>query len=318
MFQQRYAMLTVDTEALPKRAEADHVRRLIWGSHASGEAGIRQLSDLGNEFGVKHVFFVDLCGAYGRMEEMREVVRWLNHDASQDVQLHAHPEVLPQSFWREHGLDSRPSLMNEYSSVERAEFVLRHFGGIISEVTGEPVRAFRAGSFRWNSTLIQAMRRAGFELSCNNSMRAFSAGRCTYGEPTSYPFMWSNGVIEIPITESNAHSQSLGGAHWASLTFPESPYFGAASARPSWFARLRSRKPSFSVFLLHSWSLLQWDEAGYATYRNDQRLEAYRKLLGSLSKDYDVITTRDFLDLRARGKIPIDHEVDIDKAVIRK
>jgi hypothetical protein len=28
---ERYALLTVDTEALPKRAAQDHVKRLIWG-----------------------------------------------------------------------------------------------------------------------------------------------------------------------------------------------------------------------------------------------------------------------------------------------
>ncbi len=60
----RYAMLTVDTEALSKRATGDHVKRLIWGEHAKGTAGIREMSAIGDEVGAKHLYFVDFCGAY--------------------------------------------------------------------------------------------------------------------------------------------------------------------------------------------------------------------------------------------------------------
>ena len=94
----KYALITVDTEALPNRAETDHVRRLIWGEHANGTAGVREISGIGNEFSAKHVFFVDMCGAYARRDEMEEVVRWLDHDG-QDVEMHAHPEYLPETFW---------------------------------------------------------------------------------------------------------------------------------------------------------------------------------------------------------------------------
>ena len=68
------------------------------------------------------------------------------------------------------------------------------------------------------------------------------------------------------------------------------------------------------MFLLHSWSLLHWDENGHGEYRDNQRLEGYRKLLARVSKDYDVITTADFLDLVARGKIATTHEVDLSLA----
>jgi hypothetical protein len=101
---------------------------------------------------------------------------------------------------------------------------------------------------------------------------------------------------------------------WARLTYPESPYF---RFRPWWGKLLLdafSGSPTFSIFLLHSWSLLYWDEKGYATYRDDQRVEGYRKLLRRLTKDYDVITTAEFLDLHARGKIKMSATVDIARA----
>lgn len=303
MNRHRYALLTVDTEALRKRAADEHVQRLIWGQHEAGTAGIREMCGIGDEFGAKHVFFTDLCGAYADLDQMREVVRWL-HAAGQDVQLHTHPETLPKSFWREHGLEAVPRYMNLYQDQARAEFVLRHFGNLITDVTGKPVLAHRAGSFRWNAVTIRALQAVGIPLSFNQSMRALEGGRCAHGEPDCLPYAWSNGVIEVPVTERWVPGvKGFRPDRWVSLTYPESPYFRFGSRpRPFWKHPL-APKPAVTVVLLHSWSLLERDQAGHAVYKDDRLLEGYRQFLRRLVKDCEVITTADFLDLRARGKI---------------
>jgi len=306
----RYALITVDTEALPKRASQDHVNRLIWGRHDMGTAGVREMCAIGDEFNAKHVFFVDLCGAYSYLDETREVVRWLD-SAGQDVQLHTHPEYLPASFWEVNGLDVAPQYMNHYSDDARAEFVIKHFADLISGVTGKRILAHRAGSFRWNACTIRALKTAGIPLSFNNSMCAVHAGQCLYSEPTNQPYVWSNGVIEVPTTEKKILPKVGKDEWWARLTYPESSYF---RFKPWWGKLLLdtfSGSPTFSVFLLHSWSLLHWDENGHAAYKDDQRLEGYRKLLARLTKDYDVITTSEFLELHAKGLIRATHEVDL-------
>ena len=316
MDRNRYAMLTVDTEALPKRATEDHVKRLMWGVHEKGRAGVGEMASIGDEFGVKHVFFVDQCGAYAYLDETKEVVRQLDA-AGQDVQLHTHPEYLPDSFWAEHGLARRPQYMNQYTDDARAEFVIRHFGGLISAETGKPVLAHRAGSFRWNASTIRALKSTGVQLSFNNSQCAVHAGQCNYSEPTNLPFQWSNGVIEVPMTEKKILPKVGKEEWWARLTYPESPYF---RFRPWWGKLLLdafSGSPTFSIFLLHSWSLLYWDENGRATYKDDQRVEGYRKLLARLTKDYDVITTPEFLDLQTRGKIRTTHTTDLGRAELK-
>jgi hypothetical protein len=309
----RYALLTVDTEALPKRAPGDHVKRLMWGRHDKGTAGVREMCSIGNEFGARQVFFVDLCGAYTQLEESLEVVRWLDAHG-QDVQLHTHPEYLPNAFWNKHGIDPKPEYMNQYRDDARAEFVLRYFGKLMSEATGKRISAFRAGSFRWNASTIRALRSLDISLSFNNSMCAAFAKQSLFAEPTNAPYLWSNGVIEVPMTEKCILPRIGKDQWWARLTYPESRYF---RFRPWWGKLLLdtfSGSPDFSVFLLHSWSLLYWDEHGYGVYRDDQRVEGYRKLVAQLTKDYDVITTPDFLDLYARGKILISHTVDVARA----
>ena len=115
MKKKRYALLTVDTEALPNRAPGDHVKRLMCGENEKGTAGIREMCSLGDEVGAKHVFFVDMCGAYVCCEEVREVIALLDK-AGQDVQLHAHPNFLPPKFWQAHGLKPSRTGMNNGTS----------------------------------------------------------------------------------------------------------------------------------------------------------------------------------------------------------
>ena len=309
----KYALLTVDTEALPNRAEGDHVRRLIWGECSRGRAGVQELVTIGADFKAKHVFFVDYCGAFERLDEVNDVVRWLS-DNGQDVQLHAHPEVLPAEFWIRNGYSYYTEYFSNSIDVERTAFFLRYFSAVITSITGRPVTSFRAGSFRWNAATITAMARAGFSLSFNNSMRAFSSKRCPFALPTNSPYLWSNGVIEVPVSERCLPAAAGKPERWISLTYPESSYFRYADYRGSALNRLLGRMPDLAVFLLHSWSMLYGDENGHAIYKDDQRLEGYRKLLAKVSKDYDVITTSEFLELHAKGKIKTSQTVDIAKA----
>jgi hypothetical protein len=309
----RYALLTVDTEALPKRAEADHVQRLIWGRHEAGTAGISEISSIGADFDVRHMFFVDMCASARFPAEMTEVVRWLDA-AGQDVQLHLHPETLPKSFWSDHGLDTSPTYINEYVGEDRAVFLLRHFGGQLMEITGKPVLACRAGSFRWNADFIRALKTVGIPFSFNNSMRAYKAGRSPFAIPTNRPYVWANGVIEIPVTEKWIAPSPDRGERWSSLTYPESSYFPFQTRRFRGVPAFMSNGPSFAVLLMHSWSFLHWNEKRHAMYVDDQRLEGYRKLLSRVSLDYDVITAAELRDLCARGKIRMSSPVDLARA----
>lgn len=311
----KYTIITVDTEALPKRAVTDHVRRLIWGEHENGTAGVREMCAVGDEFGVKHVFFVDMCGAYARRDEMGSVIRWLD-EAGQDVQLHAHPEYLPEDFWPEHNFKYRPRFMNQYAD-DKDDFVIGYFSKMITDITHKPLRAFRAGSFRWNAGTIRALARHSIPLSFNNSMCAVHNEQCLHSLPTNMPFRWSNGIIEIPMSEKNILPR-LERDWWARLQYPQSKFF---RYRPWWASFLPgsvSHRTPFMVFLLHSWSLLYWDESGHGMYKDDARIEGYLKLLNQLSKDYDIITTSELLDLIERKKIALPHTEELDRAELPK
>lgn len=306
-------MLTVDVEALPKRATADHVNRLMWGKHELGTAGVKEISSIGQEFDVRHTFFVDYCGAYTQKDEIDDVVRWLDR-AGEDVQLHTHPEYLPPEFWPEHGFQYRPRFLNEYVD-DKAAFTLQFFSKLMHEATGKPVLGFRAGSFRWNASTIRALKQAGIPLSFNNSMIACNQAKCTYSEPTNFPFQWSNGVIEVPMMEKQFFPMFLDSL-WGRMQYPFSNYFNKPLMRLMRPLGAGGRG-NFQVMLLHSWSLLYWDENGYATYKDDRRIEEYRQLVRKLSKDYDIITTPEFLELQQRGEFGNLRTVDLSLAELK-
>ena len=310
MSKNRYALLTVDTEALPKRASDDHVRRLMWGEHPAGTAGVREMCAIGDEFNAKHVFFVDICGAYARREEVLAVIGWLDK-AGHDVQLHTHPEYLPASFWEDTSFAVKPVLMNKYTDIEKEKFLLSHFGAAISAVTNKKILAFRAGSFRWNALTIPVLASLGIPLSFNNTMAAVYKGLCPSGVPSNNPFRWSNGVIEVPSTEKNILPW-ICKSIWVRFQYPLSAY---VKYRPWWAAFLPysvSRLDNFLVCLVHSWSLLYWDENGYGVYKDDKRIEGYRLLVKKMSKDFDIITSAELLDLVQTGKIVLSHTEGMD------
>lgn len=273
-----------------------------------------EISALGLECGVRHVFFSDFCGCYESLQQMRDVVGWLDANG-QDVQLHTHPETLPRSFWKDHGLLASPRYMDEYDNQARADFVLRYFSKLITDITGKPILAHRAGSFRWNALTIRVLQELNIPLSFNQSMRALESGRGVHGEPDCLPYTWSNGVIEVPVTERWVPGvPGFRPDRWVSLTYPESPYFKFGSRPiPAWKHPFAPKPAPVTVVLLHSWSLLERDEAGHAVYRDDRLLEGYRKFLRRLVKDCEVITTPEFLELHAQGKIDISRTVNLEQ-----
>ncbi|MDR1277089.1 MAG: polysaccharide deacetylase [Candidatus Accumulibacter sp.] len=313
MSRERYALITVDTEAQPKRAAQNHVEHLIWGKHENGTAGIREMCAAVGELGSRLVFFVDSCGVYLHGEPFAEAVRWLVH-SGHDVQLHTHSEFLPDSFWLKNGFAARPHMLNEYDEG-RSAFTIRYFSEYLARITGKPITAFRAGSFRWNVGTLRAQGELGISLSFNNSMRALLDGVCPHAEATNHPFVWSNGVIEVPITERRFPTFG-DDVWWGRLAFPSSQRYRDPPWRVLWPYTL-GRDIQVLVVLLHSWSLLYWDENGYAVYRDDKRHEDFRKLVRRLAKDYDIITTEDFLDLHAHGKIVTTHTVDVSRAEMK-
>ena len=56
-------------------------------------------------------------------------------------------------------------------------------------------------------------------------------------------------------------------------------------------------------------------ENGIEYYKDDKRMEGFRRMLKSMSKDFDIIDSKNLLDLINTGKIDISHTEDISKTI---
>lgn len=309
----RYAFLTVDTEALPNRAPDDHVNKLILGIHGEHRAGVLEMASIGKEFNAPLIFFLDLCGSWERMDELQEVARTLV-SKDQDVQLHAHPEYLPESFWKKHKQKKRPFFLNQYSE-RRTRFMLTLLAKKLKELTGQAPVAFRAGSFRWNASTLKILQQIGILYSFNNSMGALCMRQCPYSRPTNNLFMWSNGLLEIPVSEKQIFS-FLDPPWWARLQYPQSVYFRHRSRWLSWLPGSVPETLNPAVFLIHSWSFLHRDKNGYEIYLNDRAMNGFYKFLRRLRLDFDIISSKDLPDLLERGELLPQYIENVEKAAI--
>ena len=311
----RYLMLTVDTEALPNRAPDNHVDRLMWGRHENGTAGVAQMAEIANEFGSHMVFFVDLCGAYQNIGQVREVARWLEKHG-QDVELHLHPEYLPKEYWNDTPYQWKPKLLNVYEekNADKEYFLIKTFADDLSSAIGRKITAFRAGSFRWNKVTIDTLKKLDIPMSFNNTRAAMALKQCPYASPMQRPFKWSNGIIEVPVTEKNFFPK-FSDNWWVRFQYPLCSLVRYRSRWCSFIPYSVSARDEFLVCLMHSWSFLYRNSDGYEIYRDERRVEEFRSMLKKMSLDFDVIDSRELLDLINTGKIKITHTEDLNKTV---
>ena len=311
----KYLLLTNDTEALPNRAKDNHVKRLMWGEHENGTAGVREMTSVVKEFNGKITYFVDICGAMDRKAEVLEVAKWLN-DNGQDVELHLHPEYLPDEFWEGTGYRLNPRFMNLYEEVDKDKlrFLLKTCAGELENVIGRKINAYRAGSFRWNSLTLELLKELDIPMAFNNTQASVALGQCPYASSMQRPFRWSNGIIEVPVTEKNFFP-NLNDNWWVRYQYPLCSLVRYRTGLGSIIPYSVSAKDDFLVCLMHSWSFLYRDDDGYEYYKDDHRKEDFRKMLRKMSRDFDIIDSRDLKELIDSGKITVDHTEDIKNTV---
>ncbi len=104
------SFLSFDVEALPGRAEKDHVDRLIWGKFDGEEFGIRRICTILDEYGLKGNFFIDLSGCllYGdrAIKEAGDYLLSKGHE----LHVHLHSEWVIRGWGIRGSFDGAPGL----------------------------------------------------------------------------------------------------------------------------------------------------------------------------------------------------------------
>lgn len=189
-------LITIDVEALPARASAMHVDRLIYGRFAGHqEIGIRQMMDEAEKNNQPLTFFFDYCeyDCYG--ETYLDIAREIS-TRGHSLQLHAHPELMSEETWHRFGLEKPCVPMNEFS-VHEANALCTWLMDLHYRASARAPVAFRGGGYRYNMPLLNALQRYGVTMSSSHN-----SGRQNQMLPyhTNKMFAHINGVLELPIS----------------------------------------------------------------------------------------------------------------------
>jgi tetratricopeptide (TPR) repeat protein len=235
------SFISFDVEALPGRAATDHVNQLIWGKIGGQEFGIKRLCEILKEYEIKGNFLLDLSSCVLYDDRSVEKIGMYLLEQGHELHVHLHSEWLLRKWGLKGKFNGAPGF-DQLDTYTNSHFLSYSFFKFRQLFGFDPV-VFRGGGYHFNRHTVEAAKNAGFKCLSNfNAQR--HAENLVIGKEgaVNEPFMWDNGIIEIPVDFSPEP-----------LSFNIEKYFG-------WYDRVRFQKKIKTFNLtLHSWSLLRRD-----------------------------------------------------------
>ena len=287
--------ISVDVEALPPRAPANHVDRLIYGRYGDGqEHGIGGQMAMFRAMGVPATFYVEFGTAAIHGEDTLHKVASTIRDAGFDMQLHLHSEMLVRAQrWRWLSSD-RPSLDNlDLSQTRRAMgYAVERY----AEVTGGPPRAFRAGGYLFNPNTVTVAKELGIQGLSNYRADQRTGNAWDFaGDWPMQPFTWTNGLSEFPITISPEPLSSLR---------PEEVWnriMHHVEINGTWLVNV----------VIHSWSLAHRNADGHHEWRNGELQDALRRIIELAPERVRFVPITQAIDAVRHGEVKLTLTRDI-------
>ena len=297
-------MITVDVEAFPRRAEKDHVERLIWGRYPDGNGGIAEMISIADKYGVKLVMFLDYIEEYLWGEQITEVAREI-HARGHDLQLHSHPENFPDSFWEERGIPRLKVPGN--ATDEQADAMVRFLCERQLHATGVAPIAYRGGGYRYGPATVRALGRHGVRLNSSyvvtSDNQLFNAGRLAQ-------FKWDNGCLEVPVSCMTLYQSQEKFYH---LNFNHSSCTDVRRMMMSLEAFYRQMgDDAIAMMVMHSWSFSKEQPDGHFSTPIREYLERFDAFLKAIAGKVEVIDSATAIRLLDSGTTPVAGVVAID------
>lgn len=204
--QKTSVLITVDTEVYPlapgwrEDRLARDLDRDLWGRTARGEYGLRHQLEVLRRHRVKASFFVEPLFASAPavgLGPLRDVVA-LVLEHGQEVQLHLHPEWVPELPGAP--VPDRGHLLTSYPEDEQRVLLEIAVENLVRAGAPAPT-AFRAGDFAANDATLRALRRVGLRYDSSYDHAYLGAG-CAISAPAPiWDATWrEEGLWEVPVT----------------------------------------------------------------------------------------------------------------------
>lgn len=274
----KQAIMTIDVEG---HSGTDPIRRLIWGETADGSChGIDRMMDIGDSYGVRFLFFVDIAAAFEYGKE--KIAQVLLHIKSRghDIGVHVHAS---------HMGDKSRDYMWQYS-IEEQRDILKKCTAFYTEVLGMPPTSFRAGSYGANRDTLQVLEELGYQYDFSQH---YGKRACAILPPAAYTSpAWVGKLIEVPVTVYR--SIKLG-----RLTRYDKIDSGQPISSNRRAMKRISKHKGYSVVSLffHSFSMLHWRENPNSPVHNEKNERKFLKSLEYIATS-DAYTLCSLADLQ--------------------
>lgn len=291
-------IITCDVESLVFGQEFEESKKNIFGVISPGEilSGIDLMMKLVDDVGGKIVFFYDVFTEYSYPGINKLVAERIN-DRGHILELHAHIEHLNNDWWKIRGY-KKPTWATNYFDYNTVELVYSDALELFNYMNNANPKAFRAGSWRYNSSILDFMCNNGVEFSFN--YHPLCALRTSYPHGPDAgplnPFKWSNGLIEVPV------SNILGPNKFSQVQ----KYFGFENhnlkSHDDYVSFLKTLNMQelpdrFIVLVMHSWSLSSRNNLGIVNMADSRLIDSFREFLYSLDNLNIKITNTDLYNL---------------------
>jgi SAM-dependent methyltransferase len=273
------SFLSFDVEALPGRAKGSPVDELIWGRFAGGEYGIPRICSVLEQHGIKGNFLIDFsaCLLYGD-EVVAKAADFLL-SRGHEVHAHLHSEWVTR-HWQVPGNKAQVYGMDR-AGPRLSESLFTFTAHKCQKLLGRVPSVFRSGAFLFNEATVHAAKRSGFTVLSNYSFARQGEGwDVPPAAATNEPFLWENGVLELPVDFSPEP-----------LSFDWPMYDG-------WLGRVRVRKrEKTNNLVMHSWSLLHREGEHFERFQPEHE-ERLHKICERVKADGEVLTYDEYLRRR--------------------
>lgn len=293
--------ITVDVEALTRRARDRHIDTLIYGKQANGEKwGIGRMMDIADKHQVRLTFFLDFAETELYGNAIIQVGKYIL-SRGHDLQIHCHYNYLSEKV-----LKLFPDVTTNYCTwcekdEEISEYMLNHCLEQYYKCTAKPPVAFRGGGYRVGTAFLKSLKDKGIAADCSyNLARPIRL-------PVNRNFVFENNLIEIPIgiipgelsmdyREFNFNSDRF---------YPKTP--------DDFDKNLKEYEKMFRDFywyygeheiaamIMHSWSFCKeknrFKETGYIDRPNAYAAELFDQFLGKFSETIDFVTITDAVNI---------------------
>lgn len=287
-------MLTVDVEAMPNRAEKDHVNTLIYGRIGGKEYGIGRMMDIADKHHVKMTFFVDFaeCELYG--DEIIDVGRYVI-SRGHDMQVHCHYDLLKRVVGKLPWVSGNENYYSWYKNDDDSKAIVDYVTEQYVRCAGKMPIAYRGGEYRFGISVLKALKERGY--------RADLSYNCLRPEilPVNRQFLFENGLAELPIgilpnqKPLNFNYRILEPETRGDFDKIIMEYRKLFDSYYDYYGN-----DAIATVLMHSWSFLhnakRFDSVGFMDEPNDSLAEFFDFFLESLKDDVEFISVAEAIN----------------------